>query len=345
MLRVREIETGDFDSWDRFVERLPEESFHHQLRWRELMARMYGGTLTPVYLVAERGDSIEGVLPLFIFRHRLFGNKAISLPFSTHGGCRALSDEAERALVDEAVELTKGADLEYLELRNEREIPMGSLRTSGRYFTLRLELCSDYDVLLKGFRKTTQRYVRRSRENELDVKMFSDDIKGFNRIYSIGQRNLGTPSSGLKWLRLLFELFPDNHRIAEVSFRGKLIAAVLLRLYKSTVSYVIGASLPDYRRLYPNYRLFGAVLRHSCEQGYRYFDFGRSIESSGTFFFKTGWGAEPVQLHYQYYLHKNKAIPDTSQASRKRAMFAMLWKRLPLVVANAAGPAIRGYFP
>lgn len=345
MITIKKIEPSDFERWDRFIDETGKNSFHYKIRWRKFIEKQYQGLLIPVYLTALNKNEIQGVLPLFIFKHWFFAKKMISIPFSTQGGCLSLTGQAEELLIRQAIKITKSQNLEYLELRQYHENSISELITDNSYFTLQLKLENNFEQLQKKFRSTTRRYIRRSQEKELTVDLFSDDIEAFYKLYSTGQRNLGTPSPGYKWLKNLFYFFQENHQLALVRHKDKLIAGILWRVYKNTITYVIGASLPEYRKYYPNYRLFAALLEHCCKQGYDYFDFGRSLENSGTYYFKVGWGAQPVQFHYQYYLPYGKSIPSTSQANPKRVMLAKIWKKLPLPIANTLGPAIRRYFP
>ncbi|MBN1351294.1 GNAT family N-acetyltransferase [candidate division KSB1 bacterium] len=345
MLTIRELNYKDNEQWDCLVRESDETYFHHQLHWKMFIESQYPKLLTPVYLIARNGTEIEGVLPLFRFKHRFFGKRLISIPFSTHGGCCARTKEATEALVKRAIQLAQESNADHLELRGLQQYSMPELVADDTYFTLKLKLEPDFKQLQKKIRATTRRYIRRSEENDFVIKLFSDDLDAFFKLYSIGQRNLGTPSTGYRYLKNLIENFKSEHHFALAYHKQKLVAGILLRDYKQTATYVLGASLLEYRQLYPNYRLFNEVLKHYSAQGFQWFDFGRSIEDSGTYFFKRGWGAEPLQFHYHFFLNARKHIPGTSQASPKRVMFANVWKRLPLPVATTLGPAIRRYFP
>jgi len=148
-----------------------------------------------------------------------------------------------------------------------------------------------------------------------------------------------------EWINNLFVAFPKYHTIARLRYHGKTIAVLFVREFKNTISPTLGYGLQEYKNYYPFYTLIWKLIENSCERGIKWFDFGRSVQESGTFQFKTGWGAEPVQLNYQYYLHNKKKMPDTSQMNPKRKQFAKIWKMLPLAVANTLGPAIRKYYP
>ncbi len=344
MIKIKEIDSKDFSRWDRFVESKKEASFHHSIRWRIFIEKMYGDRLHPIYLMAYNSD-IEAVLPLFIYKHRPFGKKLISIPFSTNGGCISQTNDAEMHLVQQAIALTRKFNLDYLELRNQKVCQMDNLVTDNSYFTLRLLLENDFDNLQKKFRSTTKRYIRRAQENDLDIQLSSEDLNGFYHLYALGSKNLGTPSLGLQYIKTLFTSFREYHQIASVHHKDQLIGAILLRTYRNTVSYILGASIPEYRYLYPNYLLFASVLKYFSERGFENFDFGRSVQSSGTYFFKLGWGATPIQYHYQYYLHRMKKIPSTSQDNSRRKQFTKIWKYLPFFVADWLGPKIRRNYP
>jgi hypothetical protein len=70
------------------------------------------------------------------------------------------------------------------------------------------------------------------------------------------------------------------------------------------------------------------------------FDFGRSTAGSGTYRFKSQWGAKPRQLHWHYILPPGKSVPMLNQTNSRYALAAALWKRLPLWCANLIGPQI-----
>ncbi len=343
-MKIETLKREDEKLWDDFVTENDQTTFYHFIGWKNLIEKAYGKRLTPIYLTARSNGSLRGIFPIFLYEHRLFGKRLISLPFANCGGYCTESEEIDRAFDREIVEMAKRYDVDYVELRN-REKRNGDWIANDHYFTLALDLTPGLDALWKHFRSTTRRYIRRSQENDLAVITESDDLDTFYRLYSQGQRNLGTPVIGYQWIQALFSNFPGQHSIAKVDCRGKTIAAVFLRKFKDTTIYVLGASLLEYRHLYPNYLLFWNLIRQACNQGFTQFEFGRSTANSGSYFFKEGWGAEPHQLHYQYYLLNAKRIPNTSQLNPKRKRLARVWRMLPLSVANYLGPIIRRYYP
>jgi hypothetical protein len=70
------------------------------------------------------------------------------------------------------------------------------------------------------------------------------------------------------------------------------------------------------------------------------FDYGRSKRGTGSFDFKRNWGFEATPLAYEYRLLARDSVPQNNPSNpRYRALIA-LWRRLPMPIANALGPAI-----
>jgi len=329
--------------WDNFIAKTKDATFFHQIGWKNMVEKVYGNRLTAIYLIAKDRGKVRGVLPLFLCNNWPFGRKLISVPLASCGGTCTDSEIAEVMLTDKAIELAKTFDVDYLELRNIDERKRNFV-TNKAYLTLVLDLDPAPENLWSGFRETTRRYIRKAMRNNLEITITSDDIDDFYNIYSQSQRNLGTPVQSYRWIRSVFLDFPGHHAIARVRYQGKTIAAIFLRKFRDQMIYVLGASLLEYRYLYPNYILFWEILQDACKRGFKQFDFGRSLQDSGSYFFKIGWGATPKQFHYQYYLNRATSIPDTTQANPKRILFSKVWKRLPLPMANILGPMIRRYY-
>src|SRR5690606_5141445 len=75
----------------------------HDLRWLHVLRD--GVDHTPYCLLAQRGESTAGVLPLALVRSRLFGRFLVSLPYVNSAGVRAVDNEAATQLVTSAVGL------------------------------------------------------------------------------------------------------------------------------------------------------------------------------------------------------------------------------------------------
>jgi len=103
-------------SWDRFVESHPRGTVGHLSAWGTIAREAYGHEC--IYLIADDGGEIAGVLPLVRISSRLFGRRLVSMPFLDYGGVLADPDRGiETALVDDALRLTRQRGAHGLGLR------------------------------------------------------------------------------------------------------------------------------------------------------------------------------------------------------------------------------------
>jgi len=84
--------------------------------------------------------------------------------------------------------------------------------------------------------------------------------------------------------------------------------------------------------------MYWELMRHSAQQGYNLFDFGRSKAGTGPYSFKKNFGFEPQPLPYEYYLVTSSAVPDVNPLNPKYRLMINVWSKLPLSVANRVGP-------
>ena len=342
-LEIYKLKREEEKAWDEYLFKSNHSTFYHQIGWRNVVGKTYKHK--PVYLVAKEGGEIKGILPLFLMKSMLFGKKLVSVPFAPYGGVCTDNGTIENALVEEAKRITEECDADYLELRNlnlnKNEL---ELATNNSYVTFVLNLSQDSDIVWKKFNNKVRNAIRKALKSNLEIS-HDNNIKEFYGLYTKNMRDLGTPPHSYAFFKNLLHEFPDHTKIVKVQYQGMTIAALFLLFFKDTLISGWAASEKAYKKLNPNNLLYWEVIKASCEEGYKYFDFGRSIYDSGTFRFKKPWGAEPVQLCYQYYLCNTKNIPDTSQSNPKRQRFAKAWRKLPVPIANILGSKIRGNFP
>ena len=341
-MEITELRREEEKAWDEYVYKSSSSTFYHQLGWRNVVKKTYKHK--PIYLVAKENGELKGVLPLFLMKSMIFGKKLVSVPFAPYGGVCADDGIAEKMLIEEAIRVAEECNADYLELRqfnrNETE-----LAANDAYVTSILELDKNPDVLWNTFRKSMRRYVRKAIKNDFQVTINSKNLKEFYNIYSQGMHNLGTPAHSYTFFRNILLEFPEDTNIATIEYKDKVISTIFMLYFKNMVIYGWGASLKEYLELSPNYLLFWEAIKDSCEKGLDFFDFGRSQPNTGVFLFKEGWGAEPKQLYYLYYLNNINKMPDTSQSNPKRQKFAGIWGKLPLKLATAIGPLIRKGIP
>ena len=77
---VTRARNGDKRAWDDFVRAQPDGTFFHLSGWRRVIERAFNHRT--YYLVAERGRTLTGVLPLTHVKSLLFGSSLVSNAFA-----------------------------------------------------------------------------------------------------------------------------------------------------------------------------------------------------------------------------------------------------------------------
>lgn len=320
-----------------------DSTIAHQIGWLEVMRKGLGHK--PYYLLALSDEKVAGVLPMILLKTMWNTGYMISLPWIDYGGICALNSETENALLDEACRISDGEKARFLELRSMAGSHQ-DLRTLDDKVTFLLDLEEDPEVILKGFNAKLRNQIRKSQKSGLTVKFGHEELlPEFYRIFAWKMHNLGTPVWGMSLFNTIFEAFPDTTRIIIVKKDECPIAGGLVLAFKDRLYVPSAAAYASALRYCPNHALYWEVIRKGCEEGFRYFDFGRSKIGSGTYNFKRQWVSTPTKLAWQYYLSPGQKMPSINPSNPKYRLFINIWKRLPLPIANYLGPKIIRNFP
>ncbi|MBF0627528.1 MAG: FemAB family PEP-CTERM system-associated protein [Magnetococcales bacterium] len=334
-VRVTLLAPGEEPAWDRFVAHCPEATFFHRAGWKRILEQAFGHATH--YLLARRGEAIQGVLPLAQVRSLLFGHALVSTPFCVYGGAAALDEESRHALEAHAEQLALRLNVDWLECRNlsPRREEWGS---KALYYTFRKPIVADPQANLAAIPRKQRAEVRRGLQHGL-TGVQDDDIAGrcFD-IYSESVRNLGTPVFTRALFTLLKEQFGADCEGWRVERQGRSVAAVVSFYFRDQVLPYYGGGLPEARSCGALAFLYWDLMTHAAARGARLFDFGRSKAGSGSFDFKKYYGFTPEPLHYRYRLVRASSLPEVNPMNPKYRYFIRMWKRLPLPVAETIGP-------
>ena len=336
-IKVVTYDPSRLEDWEKYVNSSPVTVFSHHIGWKYVVEETYGHKA--VYLMAYRLGQVAGVLPLFLVRSKLFGRFLVSSPYLTFGGIACEDETVSAALVDGAIRIGRDLQVHYVEIRNER--PCRSLPyTNSKYYTLILDLSMGEDKIWNShLHPTVRRNVRKAKQAGLKIVEGESYLDEFVAINRKNMQRLGTPAHGRLFFHNIKKFFPDSILLMVCS-EGTCIGGTLLIRFKDTILMPWIASLSEYFTMRPNNLLYWEAVSHACQEGFRYLDFGRSKWDSGTFKFKAQYGAKPVQLGYQFYLHKAKEVPDIDPDSPKFKMLVAIWRKLPLSIVNRLGPHI-----
>jgi len=335
-LIVRPFEPADRECWDAFVRARPDSHFGQLSAWKALVEETYG--CRALYLLAEEGGAVRGILPLFERRAR---NPAL---FSAPGGLLAEDEGVAAALLAPAREALVRGRLRYVELRDQFRAWPG-LETSEEHHTMVLDLPASADEQWNAFDAKLRNQIRKGQKAGFEPRWGHDGVGAFHRVMLENLRDLGTPMRGLPYYRRTLEALGAMADILVIEHGGEPAGAMFTVAHGGTLSDPWASSLRRFFALCPNQVLYWEALQRAIARGLGRFDFGRSQQGSNTFRFKEQWGAVPVQLYYQYVLGPGGRIPTLEEQKGGFALAVSLWKRLPLPLARVLGERAKRLFP
>jgi FemAB-related protein (PEP-CTERM system-associated) len=340
MVQIRSIDLenpSDVAGWDAFVDRHAEGTVFHLTKWGRAISNGLGHKAH--YLAAFRGREIVGVLPLIGINSMLFGKSLSSCAFAVYGGPLGDSEDVHLALDTEAWKIAERAGVKVLEYRNQvRQRPTWAAKTET-YATFRRTMSDTYDKRLTDIPRKQRAEIRKSFERDLTVKIERAADRHFS-VYAESVRNLGTPVFPKKLFSSLLACYGDDADVLLVEKNGIAAASVLSLYYKGEVFPYYGGGTLQARDLRANDHMYFSLMNHAWERGCTRFDFGRSKYGTGAFSFKKNWGFEPEPLAYEYKLAPGATVPDLNPMNPKFQTMVKTWQKLPLAIANVAGPFI-----
>ncbi|UFS69122.1 FemAB family PEP-CTERM system-associated protein [Geomonas sp. RF6] len=329
----------DQSRWDAFVEGSAEATPYHRYSWRRVIEESFGHR--GHYLAALDGaGAVRGILPLVHMRSALFGNFLVSVPFVNYGGLLCNSDGAGAALVAAAERLRSSLGAGHVEMRH-LAFKVGGLPARTHKVTMVLPLQPDAQSQWDSFNAKLRNQIRKAEKSGLTCTIgHLDLLDDFYDVFARNMRDLGTPVYGKEFFRNVLRAFPEHSKIFAVMNDGRTIAAGIVSWYRRTTEMPWASSIREYKPLCPNNLLYWEAIRFAIDKGCASFDFGRSTPEEGTFNFKKQWGAQPVQLYWQYLLPEGEPLPELSPKNPKFEAAIALWKRLPVGMTRILGPAI-----
>jgi FemAB-related protein (PEP-CTERM system-associated) len=334
-LTVGTLDAQAMDRWDDYVQRAETATFFHRAGWKVVLERAFGHNT--YFLYAQDEGVIVGILPLAQVKSALFGNTLSSLPFCVYGGIVADNEQVAQVLRQEACRLADTLQVGALEFRN-RHASNAAWPVKELYYTFRKVIDPDDEVNLKAIPNRQRAMVRKGIQEGL-LSEWDETTERLYGVYSESVRNLGTPVFSAKYLRILREEFGEDCSVLIITHDRQDVAAVMSFYFRDEVIPYYGGSTAAARTIKGvNHFMYWELMRHSADQGYRLFDFGRSKAGTGPYTFKKNFGFEPQALPYEYYLVTSDTMPDVNPLNPRYRLMINVWSKLPLPVANLIGP-------
>jgi FemAB-related protein (PEP-CTERM system-associated) len=208
-----------------------------------------------------------------------------------------------------------------------------------------LPLLIDAESLLSNFKSKLRSQVRKPKKDGLIAKVGGIELlDDFYSLFVETMRDLGSPVHSKTWFISVFEVYLSRAKCCVVYMPdGEPAAGGVLLLHSRIVSNPWSSSLRRFNRWNPNMLLYWTFLEYAANQGYAFFDFGRSTPGEGTYRFKEQWGAKPEPLFWYTISLNGSPVKKQTIDKSKFDKAIQYWKKLPIPVTKVIGPRIRKY--
>jgi Acetyltransferase (GNAT) domain len=213
---------------------------------------------------------------------------------------------------------------------------------------MRLPLSGGPDKLMDSFPAKLRSQIRKPTREGLTAASGGEELlESFFKVFTKNMRDLGSPTHSLNWFREVIGGYGDRARVTVVSLPDGAACAAGITLVEGQRAFVPWASsLREHNRKNGNMLLYWSMLSQAADAGLAEFEFGRSTPGQGTYQFKKQWGASELGLAWTRHATADRGEQPVMAASGKqrlRPLAEACWRRLPLFLANWAGPRLRRY--
>jgi serine/alanine adding enzyme len=350
----------EYKMWDRYVACHPQGNAYQQSFWARAIKQSYGHRV--YYLVATQTDadgsdgsgmrSIVGILPLVHIKHFLFGNHLFSMPYADLGGALADNAFVGQDLLNEALKIAQQEDIPTIELRQAGPVCSAfSLDYSGfscliepqHRVRMLLALPENAEQLLLSFKSKLRSQIHRPLKEGLEVVSGGHELMNdFYSVFAENMRDLGSPVHSKAFIAAVMNFAGEKARIFIVYRNQHALACSMILACGETLVNPWASSLRRFSSASPNMLLYWAMLKYGCDNGFKYFDFGRSTQGEGTYKFKKQWGALEKPLYWTTFSTLDRKLIASAVDQKSRFDTAMLlWKKVPVSVTKLIGPILR----
>ena len=330
--------------WADFVATHPAATPFHHPDWTRLIADCYGFRGF-VLAIRDSVGSIRAGMPVVEVRHLGSGRKWVSLPYTDYCPPLASSKQEQQDLVAALEQASRAVGVERAEVR----APLAGCcsATGATAFRHVLPLCRDPAEVYSGFRRYQVQHIRSAERKGLSVRQATrpeDLICTFYHLHLLTRRRLGVPVQPRRFFRMLWKgvISTGLGSVLIVEAAARPIAAAVFLTWNGTVIYKFAASDASAWKLHPNHLMTWHAIRAACEQGNRWFDFGRTdIGNQGLRNFKLSWGAVEEPLRYATVGAAPEPVPPADGVAAR--MLGPVIRHGPLLLCRTVGEALYRY--
>jgi len=329
--------------WISFLESNTDINVFYHPAWMQVMQKSYG--YRPFVLASEdaRGVLTAGI-PVMEVNSPVNGRRWVSLPFTDY--CRPLCKDEETLSVftEQLLRKVEREQVPVLELRGTYPANQ-SLDMHSGHVIHKLELAPDINFVWNGIHAMHRRNIKIATENHVEIVQgrANEHLAEFYRLHLLTRRRQGVPVQPRKFFVYLKKMLIDQGQgFLLLAYKNhECIAGAIFLNWQDTLTYKYGASTEDSLKYRPNNLIMWTAIKKACEQGFRYFDMGRTdVENIGLRMFKSRWGAIEVPLFYSNLKASNKHV---AQGKLSRYMRFVI-QNSPTCVCRFTGELLYRHF-
>ena len=327
--------------WDRFVQEDTGVIAWHSYEWAKLLGDLHHTKFYP--LAVYDGSKISGILPLYrVKTYR--GESLISVPYFVAGGVVSSSADVRTALLNKAISLSRELNIPKVTLKQYKLKLEGQLVTDENYYNRELTLSPDLDKVRHNLSKLNREKIEESRACRTTFDYPCSDVSAFYKLLLHDQHSLGVPCVSRAWIAGLYNT--GMYEIALLRHSGEIVAGTMVKKFKHTVSFPFTCLSKHSERAHLfGYSLYWQLIETLARQGITIMHSGRIPKTDAAIDFRLGWGGTKYNYYYQYYGVSPAATEFKNKRNRKRQLIESVWKRMPVALAQAAGPFVVKQFP
>ena len=330
------------NQWDKLVNEYG--TIFHTIEWNEVLEETFN--FKPLYLMAvDEKEQIRSLVPLAIGRNMRFKKIGVSLPFVNYMDICSEDTDSANFLNEQIHPLLSARDLDYIELRyKDFNMELQNCNHNEDNYTFILPLEGGEEKVMELSSSSNRNHIRKTYKNEwYKISHDWNKINDFYKVYSHTMKRLGSPCPSIKFFNLIKEKLGRNVTLLTVldSQTEEVIGGMFLFTWRDTVYYQWGGALETYNKKHINNYMYWEAVKFSIINGYKFLDLGRSQKDSGTYTFKSHFGAEPQKLTY-YKLARN--LEKIKHVEKKDVEWAIgLWKKTPKLLTDNIGKTLIKY--
>ncbi len=281
----------EYPGWNELLLTNENASFFHTSNWAKVLHESYG--YTPIYFTEIDDGKLMTLMPFMEVNSFLTGRRAVSLPFTDY--CHAIFAEPLKFqdVVKEVIDHGRQAGWKYIEWRGGQMFSE-KIMPSITYYGHALDLSSDAEQLLSGFRNSTKRNIEKAaREGvRVEISCSAESIESFYTLNRRTRKDHGLPSQPSVFFNKIYQHIISQEKgfVTLAAYRDIIIAGAVFFNFERQSIFKYAASNKNFLHLRPNNAVLWESIRHLCFKGYETLNLGRTeIENEGLLQYKRGW--------------------------------------------------------